>query len=148
MNAITTTEIQAAALVPTLYMNDLAEAIEFYKRAFGAVERWRIPASGRVHVAEMSISPLLFRMHEEVSRDGNVSPPTVKGTTIVLGLLVHDPDALARRAIDAGAIELSPMKDYEYGYRQGTIVDPFGHHWCLEGLTGLTKAPVMIAGSR
>jgi PhnB protein len=135
-------QTQIATFVPTLYMSNLSSAIEFYKEAFGAIERWRISnPDGGVHVAEMSLPPVLFRMHEEVSRDSNLSPSTMNAITIVLGLLVADPDALAERAMSAGAKEISPMKNYEYGYRQGTIVDPFGHHWCIEGLDGLTKTP-------
>ena len=132
------------AIVPMLYMKDLAAAIDFYKKAFGAEERWRIDHEGKVHVAEMSISSVLFRLHEEVKRDNELSPSTLNATSMVIGLLVDDPDALAARAIAAGAIELSPVQDFEYGYRQGTITDPFGHHWCLERMDNLFKVPLMI----
>jgi PhnB protein len=71
-------------------------------------------------------------MHEETGRSKNLSPDTVKGTTVVIGLLVDDPDAVAASAVAAGATELSPMQDYDYGYRQGTIADPFGHHCMIE----------------
>ena len=133
-----------AAIVPMLYMRDLAAAIDFYKKAFGAQERWRIDHEGNVHVAEMSISPVLFRLHEEVKRDSELSPSTLNATSTVIGLLVDDPDTLAARAVAAGATELSPVQDFEYGYRQGTIRDPFGHHWCLEKMDDLYKVPLMI----
>ena len=133
-----------AAIVPMLYMKDLSAAIEFYKKAFDAEERWRIEHEGNVHVAEMSISPVLFRMHEEVRRESELSPSTLNATSIVIGLLVDNPDELAARAIAAGATELSPVQDFEYGYRQGTIRDPFGHHWCLEKMDDLNKVPLMI----
>jgi len=132
------------ALIPMLYMKDLAAAIDFYKKAFDAVERWRIDHEGNVHVAEMSISPVLFRLHEEVKRDNELSPSTLNATSTVIGLLVDDPDRLAARAVAAGATELSPVQDFEYGYRQGTIRDPFGHHWCLEKMDDLYKVPLMI----
>ena len=74
-----------AAIVPMLYMKDLASAIEFYKKAFDAVERWRIDHEGNVHVAEMSISPVLFRLHEEVRRDNELSPSTLNATSTVIG---------------------------------------------------------------
>jgi len=141
-------ETPRAAIVPTLYLKNLSGAIEFYKNAFDAKERWRIDHEGSVHVAEMSIPPAIFRMHEEVSRDGDLSPSTLNATTIVIGLLVDDPDKLAARAIAAGATELSPVQDYEYGYRQGTISDPFGHHWCLERLDDLYKVPSMAEEGR
>lgn len=131
------------AIVPMLYMNDLAAAIEFYKNAFGAEERWRIDNDGSVHVAEMFLSPVLFRLHEEGKRENELSPSTLKATSTVIGLLVDDPDTLASRAVAAGATELSPVQDFEYGYRQGTIRDPFGHHWCLEKMDDLYKMPLM-----
>ncbi len=137
-----TEQLPEAALVPTLYMNDLKAAIEFYRNAFGATERWRVDnGDGTIHVAEMTIPPVVFRIHEEVQKSKELSPQTAKGTTTIIGLLVHDPDKLAERAVKAGAEVLSPMKDYEYGYRQGTIKDPFGHHWCLERIDSLAKKP-------
>ncbi len=131
------------AFVPTLYMKDLTLAIAFYKSAFGATERWRIENEGRVHVAEMCISSVVFRMHEEVARAHELSPAALRGTSIILGLLTDDPDAVAARALAAGATELSPVQEYEYGYRQGTISDPFGHHWCLERYDDLKKIPAV-----
>lgn len=122
-----------AAFAPQLYMDDLPRAIEFYKRAFGAIEVRRLSnPDGSVHVAEMSIPPALFRLHQEVSRVREYSPATLEGTTVVIGLLVQDPDAMVANAVAAGGKEISPVKDYDYGYRQGTIQDPFGHHWLLE----------------
>lgn len=128
-------------IVPMLYMKDLAGAIEFYKNAFGAEERWRIDHEGSVHVAEMLIQSVLFRMHDEVSKDRIMDPLTANATTVVIGLLVDDPDVMAKRAIAAGATELSPVQDYDYGYRQGTIRDPYGHHWCLEKFVDLKRVP-------
>ena len=126
-------ENHAAAFAPQLYMEDLPRAIEFYKSAFGAIEVRRLfNPDGSVHVAEMSIPPALFRLHQEVSRAREYSPGTLEGTTVVIGLLVDDPDEMAANALAAGGKEISPVKDYEYGYRQGTIQDPFGHHWLLE----------------
>lgn len=126
-------EDHSIILAPMLYLNDLAAAIEFYKKAFDAVERWRISnPDGSVHVAEMVIGTAIFRLHEEVGRSSNLSPVTVGGTTVVIGLLVPDPDAVAEKSAAAGGSVISPVKNYEYGYRQGTIQDPFGHHWQLE----------------
>lgn len=120
-------------LAPMLYLKDLAAAIEFYKNAFDAIEQWHISnPDSSVHIAEMTIGTAVFRLHEEVGRDNNLSPETVEGTTVVMGLLVPDPDAVAIKAEAAGGIVLSPVKDYEYGYRQGTVKDPFGHRWQIE----------------
>ena len=120
-------------IVPMLYMNNLKDAIVFYQKAFDAtVMRAAVNDDGSVHVAEMLIGTTPFRMHEEVSRISEISTATAKGTTVVIGLLVDDPDAIFKKAVASGAIELSPMQDYDYGYRQGTIRDPFGHHWMIE----------------
>ena len=141
---MTKPEQPRTAIIPMLYLKDLAAAIDFYKKAFDAQERWRIDHEGNVHVAEMSISPVLFRLHEEIRRENELSPTTLNATSTVIGLLVDDPDTLAARAVAAGATELSPVQDFEYGYRQGTIRDPFGHHWCLEKMDDLYKVPLMI----
>lgn len=126
-------ENHTIGLAPMLYLKDLAAAIDFYKTAFDAVEQWHVSnPDGSVHVAEMTIGAALFRMHEEVVRDNNFSPGTVGGTTVVMGLLVPDPDAVAAKAAAVGGTVLSPVRDYEYGYRQGTVRDPFGHHWLIE----------------
>jgi len=122
-----------AAFVPMLYMENLAAAMEFYKKAFDATEMRHVSnPDGNVHVAEMYIGDALFRMHQETSNSRQLSPFTVSGTTVVIGLLVDDPDSAFKKAIAAGAEELNPMQDYDYGYRQGTLKDPFGHHWMIE----------------
>ena len=129
-------------IVPMLYMDDLAGAIEFYKKAFGAVERWRIDHEGRVHVAEMSISNMLFRLHDEVAGKRTIGPTRANVTTVVIDLLVDDPDTMMKSAVAAGAIELSPVQDYDYGYRQGSIRDPFGHQWTLEKFVSISHNPL------
>ncbi|HEU4551296.1 MAG TPA: VOC family protein [Chitinophaga sp.] len=126
-------ENQTTVLAPMLYLKNLAAAIGFYKNAFDAVEQWHISnPDGSIHVAEITIGAAVLRMHEETGKDNHLSPETAGGTTVVMGLLVPDPDAVAAKAAAAGATIVSPVKDYEYGYRQGTIKDPFGHHWQIE----------------
>lgn len=134
---------QSVAIVPMLYLKNLSEAIEFYKKAFGATERWRIEHEGNTHVAEMLIGPVLFRLHEELATDRVLSPSSVNATKVVVELLVENPDEMAARAVAAGATELSPVQDHDYGYRQGTIRDPFGHQWTLERLDDLYKVPAL-----
>lgn len=126
-------ENDTIVLMPVLYLKDLAAAIEFYRNAFDAVVQWQVSnPDGSIHVAELIISTASFRMHEEVGRDNNFSPGTVGGTTVVMGLLVPDPDTVAANAATAGGTISSPVRDYEYGYRQGTVRDPFGYHWLIE----------------
>ncbi len=123
----------SASFSPILYLKNVADAIEFYKKAFDAKElrRWSND-DGSVHVGEMMIEDALFHLHEEVSGEGELSPPTLGGTCVVIGLFVAQPDEVLAKAIAAGATETSPIKDYDYGYRQGNITDPFGHHWTIQ----------------
>ncbi|TWI98028.1 hypothetical protein JN11_03107 [Mucilaginibacter frigoritolerans] len=80
----------------------------------------------------MAIEGSIFRLHEENQKSGTISPVTVKGVTTVIGLRVTDVDSLMERAKKAGAEIISPTKSYDYGYRQGDIMDVFGHHWMIE----------------
>jgi len=122
---------------PMIYLKKVAPAIEFYKNAFDAIElRPWSNDDGSVHVAEMAIHGALFHMHEEVTRIDELSPETLKATTIAIGLFVSDPNAVMAKAIAAGGTELDPVRDYDYQYRQGCVADPFGHHWLLEKKIG------------
>jgi PhnB protein len=118
---------------PMIYLKVLAPAIEYYKKAFDAIELRRVTNDdGSVHVAEMTIHGALFQMHEEVTRFNERSPETLTGTTIAIGLFVENPHLVMAKAVAAGGTELDPVIDYDYGYRQGCVADPFGHHWLLE----------------
>lgn len=80
-------------------------------------------------VAEMAIAGARFVVADESPKHSNFSPDTLGGTPVRIGLLVADPDALAKQAVAAGAIEVYPVADQDYGYRLGHVADPFGHHW-------------------
>jgi PhnB protein len=118
---------------PQLYIRNGVRDISFYENAFGAVElqRWTND-DGTVHVAELSIDGALFHLHEETSRVSQYSPEKFNGTTTLIGLFVPDVDTVMNNAIAAGATVTSPAQSYDYGYRQGEIKDPFGHHWMIE----------------
>jgi PhnB protein len=118
---------------PHLTLRNVLAGVEFYQAAFGAIElrRWSNP-DGSVHVAEMSINGALFHLHEEMPGKGELSPETLKGTTSAIGLFVPDPAATVKRAVAAGGQETSPVKDYDYGYRQGIVTDPAGHIWLIQ----------------
>src|SRR5437868_10883987 len=122
---------------PMIYLKKVAPAIEFYKKAFGAVvlRQWDND-DGSVHVAEMSVDGNLFHLHEESTRKNELSPESVNATTIAIGLFVDDVHSVMARAVAAGGTELDPVQDYEYQYRQGCVADPFGHHWLLEKKIG------------
>ena len=126
-------EINKAVFAPQLYIKSGIKDISFYTKAFGAIElrRWTND-DGSLHVAELSIAGSLFHLHEESIRSAQFSPEKYNGTTTLIGLFVPDVDAVMKSAIAAGAIEMSPAQDYDYGYRQGEIKDPFGHTWLIE----------------
>jgi len=118
---------------PHLQSKNVLVGMEFYKKAFGAIElrRWSNP-DGSVHVAEMSIDGALFHIHDEVAREQQLSPDTVKAVTCLIGIFVPDPDKMMNNAVLAGGKISSPMQDYDYGYRQGVVTDPSGHQWLIQ----------------
>jgi PhnB protein len=118
---------------PHLTVRNVLSELEFCKAAFGAVElrRWSNP-DGSVHVAEMSIDGALFHLHQEMQDSKEMSPETLKGTTSAIGLFVPDPANTVKRAVAAGGHETNPVKDYDYGYRQGTVTDLAGHVWLIQ----------------
>ncbi|MGN6296542.1 MAG: VOC family protein [Ginsengibacter sp.] len=117
---------------PQLLINNGVKDISFYANAFGATENFCLRNDDdSVHVAELSIDGTIFHLHE-VTKQHFFSPQKHQGTTAIIGLFVSDVSAVMNKAIQAGAVEISPVKDYEYGYRQGEIKDPFGHHWLIE----------------
>ena len=118
---------------PELFINNGVKDISFYESAFGASERMRFSNDDdSIHVVELSIDGAIFHIHEITAKQYFFSPDKNNGTTICIGLFVSDVDEVMNRAIKAGAIEISPAQDYEYGYRQGTIKDPFGHYWQIQ----------------
>jgi PhnB protein len=120
-----------SALYPFLAVRDTDAAVEFYARAFGATVRQRVEAPTGVIVAVIEIEGMPFGIATEAPELGTPSPETVGATTVRVSLHVGDPDAVAARAVDAGATEMFPVADQPYGLRQGRVVDPFGHHWLI-----------------
>ena len=128
---------QPTFFAPMIYLQELAPAIHFYKTAFDAIvlRQWK-NEDASIHVAEMSINGALFQLHEEVKRINELSPGTLKGTSVAIGLFVDDPHKVMAQAVLAGGTEIEPVKDYDYNYRQGCLGDPFGHHWLIEKRIG------------
>ena len=120
-------------LTPYLSIKGAAQAIEFYKRAFCATERCRIPGPDGKSVghAEIVIGNSIVMLADEAPACGNISPQTLKGTPVTFALYVEDAGAVYQRALDAGATVLRPIADQFYGDRAGTVQDPFGHNWTL-----------------
>lgn len=118
---------------PHPYLKNVLAGMQFYEKAFGAKELRRFSnPDGSVHVGEMEIEGALFHIHEEKPSAGQLSPETSKSTSMQIGIFVADPDATVKNAVRAGGQVMSEVKDYEYGYRQGIIVDPFGHQWLIQ----------------
>lgn len=117
---------------PYLIVKGAAQAIEFYKQAFGATELWRLAdPSGKVMHAEIKIGDSPIMLADEFPEMGAVSPLTLGGSSVSILLYVDDVDALAAQAVAAGAKVLRPVTDQFYGDRSGTFSDPFGHQWSL-----------------
>ena len=116
---------------PMLSLRDAPRASEWYQQVFGARETSRSTAPNGKIVAILAIGELEFGVVDETTEVGNFSPETLGGTTVRMMLHVPDPDAVAQRAVDAGAELLFPVEDQPYGMRQGRIKDPFGHHWLI-----------------
>jgi PhnB protein len=117
-------------IVPYLSVRGAAGAIEFYVKAFGAAETLRlIDPSGRIGHAEIRIGESRLMLADEFPEFESVGPQTLGGATASLALEVPDVDAVAERAVAAGAKLLRPVKDEFYGERCGKLEDPFGHVW-------------------
>jgi PhnB protein len=118
---------------PQLYIPGGVHDIEFYTKALGAEELRRFTNNdGSIHVAELSINGTVFHLHEQTPGKGLVDPRKNNSTTVMIGLFVPDVDVILTKAKEAGATITSPAQDYDYGYRQGEFIDPFGHHWLIE----------------
>ena len=115
---------------PYLTCKDAAQAIEFYKKAFGAAELYRIPMpDGKLGHAEIKIAGAIVMLSDEFPEYDAQSPATLGGTTVGIMIYVPDVDAFAERAVAAGAQLAEPVKDQFYGDRSCRLLDPSGHKW-------------------
>ncbi len=130
------------ALTAHLVVDGAAEAIEFYKKAFGAEEHCRMPmpsADGTIKLghAELQIGDSKLFLADEFPDYGSVGP--AGGSPVTIHLYVTDADAAFARAVEAGATVSMPLADMFWGDRYGKLVDPYGHHWSIaEHLEDLT----------
>ena len=115
-----------------LCANGAAEAIEFYKNAFGAEERYRMDdESGRIGHAEIVVHGTVIYISDEWPEMRVLSPKTLNGSSVSFVIDVDDADADFARAVSAGATVERPVKDEPYG-RGGWVIDPFGHRWSIQ----------------
>jgi len=113
------------SVTATLSVRDWPRAFDFYQRAFGARELYRVPGGG---VGQLAVSGADFWVAEESPEHHNFSPESLGGCSVRMLLVVEDPAAVCARAVAAGATQVVPVAD-AHGWRLGRILDPFGHHW-------------------
>jgi len=122
----------AATLSAYITIKGCSEAIEFYKKAFGAKEIGRLfMPDGSIAHAEIDIEGSLLMMADENLEWGNKGPLTIGGNPLSFGLYVKDADAAFQKAIDAGATVVMPVEEMFYGDRVGQVMDPFGYKWMI-----------------
>ena len=112
----------ACTIAPWLSVRDGAQAVDFYKSAFGATEVYRLDVPGGGVVARLSVDGAEFWL------SGESSAESVGGGSVRMILTVADPDAVFAQAVRAGAVEVFPVGE-AHGWRLGRVVDPFGLHW-------------------
>jgi PhnB protein len=119
-------------LSPSLAVDNAAEAIEFYKRAFGAQERMRMDGpGGTIAHAELEVGGAIVMLSDPFPQASTKPPSDLGGTTVTMFMYVDDVDAVVQRAVDAGATVTMPVDDMFWGDRFGSITDPYGHSWSI-----------------
>jgi PhnB protein len=123
------------SLSPHLVVDDAAAAIDFYVKAFGAVEIGRVPRpDGKLVHAALEINGATVMLNDdfpEMSGGKSMTPPALGGTPVTIHLTVTDVDKKFQQAVDAGAAVVMPLDDQFWGDRYGMVRDPFGHQWSL-----------------
>ncbi len=116
---------------PYLVIEGASDAIDFYKRAFGAEEGRRVNAYDKIMYAELNIGGSLIMITDEFPNFGSSGPGTLGGSPVSLHLYVADADQTYAAAIEAGATSIKPVEDQFFGDRHGQVLDPFGYTWTI-----------------
>ena len=117
-------------VTPYLTVDGATEAIEFYKRAFGAKERMRMSTPmGTIGHAELEIGDSVLMIADPMPQSTVKPPKELGGTSVGLFLYVGDVDEVARQVVDAGGTVTMPVEDQFWGDRFGVVADPYGHQW-------------------
>ena len=120
------------SVTPYLVVDDAKAAIDFYTRAFGATEKFRLPMGDRIGHAELQIGDSVVMLADEFPERDIRGPKARGGASSSLMIYVDDVDTVFQRAIDSGGrVDGEGVKDQFYGDRSGTLVDPFGHKWTV-----------------
>jgi len=132
MSAVKAVPENMHTVTPHLVCAGAADAIEFYKKAFNAVEAGRLPGpQGKLMHALIRIEGSAVMLVDEMPEWGSFGPKSLKGTPVTIHLYVEDVDAVVARALAAGARIIMPVADMFWGDRYGKLEDPFGHHWSV-----------------
>jgi PhnB protein len=119
-------------LTPYLAVENAADAIEFYRRAFGAKERMRMPApNGKIGHAEIEIGDSILMLSDPFPQSTVRPPQELGGTTASIFMYVEDVDATVEQAVSAGATVTMEVQDMFWGDRFGSVSDPYGHTWSV-----------------
>lgn len=119
-------------VTPHLICDGATDAIEFYKKAFNAVELGRVPGpQGKLLHALIRIGDSTVMLVDEFPDWGSIGPKSLKGSPVTIHLYTQDVDALFKQAVAAGAKVAMPVEDMFWGDRYGKLEDPFGHHWSI-----------------
>jgi uncharacterized glyoxalase superfamily protein PhnB len=120
------------SVTPHLVCAGAADAIEFYKKAFNAVETARLPGpDGKLMHAAVRIGDSMVMLTDESPDWGCFGPRSLKGSPVTIHLYVDDVDAVVDQAVKAGGKIIMPVEDMFWGDRYGKLEDPFGHHWSV-----------------
>jgi PhnB protein len=120
------------SITPHLVCEGASAAIEFYKKAFGAIESARMPGeNGKLLHALIKIGDSNVMLADDFPEWGGFGPKALKGSPVTIHLYVTDADAVFNRAVDAGAKIRMPIADMFWGDRYGVLEDPFGHYWSI-----------------
>ncbi|RZI86641.1 MAG: VOC family protein [Rubrivivax sp.] len=137
------------SLTPHLICDGAADAIEFYKQAFNAVELHRMPSDdGRLMHAAVRIGDSVLMLVDENPKWGSLGPKTLKGSPVFIHLYVEDVDAVMAQAVSAGAKQTMAAADMFWGDRYGQLEDPFGHKWSVATHIRDTTPEEMQAASK
>jgi PhnB protein len=119
------------SITPYLVIDGAAAALEYYTKAFGATELFRMEHEGKIGHAEMKIGDSPFMLADEHPTEGYRGPKSLGGSPVGIMIYVADVDQVFKQAIEAGGTEVKPIQDQFYGDRSGTLTDPFGHVWTV-----------------
>jgi PhnB protein len=136
-------------LTPHIVCAGAADAIDFYKKAFGATELMRMPGpDGKLMHASMKIGDSMLMLVDEMPQWGALGPNARKGSSVTLHLAVPNVDDVFAQAVAAGAAVKMPVADMFWGDRYGVVVDPFGHEWAIATRIRNMTPDEMIAAGR